>query len=45
MSDENPITPKGLEQYSIVASRQQWDSLLWPVPTRVLTGEAFLFTI
>lgn len=46
MSDEDPMTPKGLEQYSIVASRrQQWDSLLWQVPTMALTGEAFLFTI
>ena len=35
-----------LEQYAIVASRrQQWDVLLWQMPTMVLTGEAFLFTI
>lgn len=35
-----------LEQYAIVASRrQQWDTLLWQMPTMVLTGEAFLFTI
>lgn len=35
-----------LEQYAIVANRrQQWDTLLWQMPTMVLTGEAFLFTI
>jgi hypothetical protein len=35
-----------LEQYAIVAQRrQQWDILLWQMPTMVLTGEAFLFTI
>lgn len=35
-----------LEQYAIVASRrQQWDVLLWQMPTMALTGEAFLFTI
>ena len=46
MTNEEPITPKGLEQYSIVANRrQQWDTLLWQVPTMALTGEAFLFTI
>ncbi len=40
------MTPKGLEQYSIVASRRPpGDSLLWQVPTMALTGEAFLFTI
>jgi len=37
---------EGLEQYAIVASRrQQWDTLLWQMPTMALTGEAFLFTI
>jgi hypothetical protein len=37
---------EGLEQYSIVANRrQQWDTLLWQMPTMALTGEAFLFTI
>ena len=49
MSDETPEpseTPGELEQYAIVASRrQQWDTLLWQMPTMVLTGEAFLFTI
>ncbi|MDH2902424.1 MAG: hypothetical protein PXZ08_00530 [Actinomycetota bacterium] len=49
MSDEVPETegsPGELEQYAIVASRrQQWDTLLWQMPTMVLTGEAFLFTI
>lgn len=49
MSDENlaPEESRGdLEQYAIVASRrQQWDTLLWQMPTMVLTGEAFLFTI
>jgi hypothetical protein len=46
VSNSEPITPKGLEQYSIVANRrQQWDTLLWQVPTMALTGEAFLFTI
>ena len=36
----------GLEQYAIVANRrQQWDTLLWQMPTMALTGEAFLFTI
>ena len=46
MSTPEPMTPEGLEQYSIVASRrQQWDTLLWQVPTMALTGEAFLFTI
>ena len=50
MPDEAP-TPdepdlEGLEQYSIVANRrQQWDTLLWQMPTMALTGEAFLFTI
>ena len=35
-----------LEQYAIVAGRrQQWDTLLWQMPTMALTGEAFLFTI
>lgn len=42
--DENVL--EGLEQYSIVANRrQQWDTLLWQMPTMALTGEAFLFTI
>jgi hypothetical protein len=37
---------EALEQYTIVASRrQQWDVLLWQMPTMALTGEAFLFTI
>jgi hypothetical protein len=37
---------EGLEQYAIVAARrQQWDTLLWQMPTMALTGEAFLFTI
>lgn len=37
---------EGAEQYAIVASRrQQWDTLLWQMPTMALTGEAFLFTI
>lgn len=37
---------EGVEQYAIVASRrQQWDTLLWQMPTMALTGEAFLFTI
>ena len=43
--DEESIL-EGLEQYSIVANRrQQWDTLLWQMPTMALTGEAFLFTI
>lgn len=38
--------PDGLEQYAIVAARrQQWDILLWQMPTMALTGEAFLLTI
>jgi hypothetical protein len=42
--DDNVL--EGLEQYSIVANRrQQWDTLLWQMPTMALTGEAFLFTI
>ncbi len=47
MSDEGPEeTRDELEQYAIVASRrQQWDVLLWQMPTMVLTGEAFFFTI
>ncbi len=37
---------EGLEQYAIVAARrQQWDILLWQMPTMALTGEAFLLTI
>lgn len=37
---------EGLEQYAVVANRrQQWDTLLWQMPTMALTGEAFLFTI
>lgn len=44
LDDENAL--EGLEQYSIVANRrQQWDTLLWQMPTMALTGEAFLFTI
>jgi hypothetical protein len=36
----------GLDQYAIVANRrQQWDVLLWQMPTMALTGEAFLLTI
>jgi len=35
-----------LDQYAIVAARrQQWDTLLWQMPTMALTGEAFLLTI
>jgi hypothetical protein len=49
VSDESPEPVESsddLEQYAIVASRrQQWDTLLWQMPTMVLTGEAFLFTI
>ncbi len=49
MSDENlppDESADDLEQYAIVANRrQQWDTLLWQMPTMVLTGEAFLFTI
>ncbi len=49
MSEESPDSEESrdeLEQYAIVASRrQQWDTLLWQMPTMVLTGEAFLFTI
>jgi hypothetical protein len=49
VSDESPESEESrdeLEQYAIVASRrQQWDTLLWQMPTMVLTGEAFLFTI
>ncbi|NNN08755.1 MAG: hypothetical protein HKL85_06125 [Acidimicrobiaceae bacterium] len=49
MSDESPElgeSPGEIEQYAIVASRrQQWGTLLWQMPTMVLTGEAFLFTI
>ena len=42
--EENVL--EGLEQYAIVANRrQQWDTLLWQMPTMALTGEAFLFTI
>ncbi len=38
--------PAGLEQYAVVANRrQQWDVLLWQMPTMALTGEAFLLTI
>ena len=47
--DDNAPEPndlEGLEQYAIVANRrQQWDTLLWQMPTMALTGEAFLFTI
>src|SRR5487761_2531122 len=43
--DEESVL-EGLEQYAIVANRrQQWDTLLWQMPTMALTGEAFLFTI
>jgi hypothetical protein len=36
----------GLDQYAVVAARrQQWDILLWQMPTMALTGEAFLLTI
>ena len=49
MNDVDPgpeETRDELEQYAIVANRrQQWDTLLWQMPTMVLTGEAFLFTI
>lgn len=49
MDDEEPSEEhvlEGVEQYAIVASRrQQWDTLLWQMPTMALTGEAFLFTI
>jgi len=49
VSSESPAAEESrgdLEQYAIVASRrQQWDTLLWQMPTMVLTGEAFLFTI
>ena len=49
VSDERPASGNSsddLEQYAIVANRrQQWDTLLWQMPTMVLTGEAFLFTI
>ena len=49
LSDESPElgeSPGEIQQYAIVASRrQQWDTLLWQMPTMVLTGEAFLFTI
>lgn len=49
MDDEKPSEEhvlEGIEQYAIVASRrQQWDTLLWQMPTMALTGEAFLFTI
>ncbi len=49
MDDENRNEEhmlEGVEQYAIVASRrQQWDTLLWQMPTMALTGEAFLFTI
>jgi hypothetical protein len=45
-SDQASQSPGELEQYAIVANRrQQWDTLLWQMPTMVLTGEAFLFTI
>jgi hypothetical protein len=38
--------PADLGQYAIVANRrQQWDTLLWQMPTMSLTGVAFLFTI
>ena len=49
MTDEQPQPREfheGLEQYAIVAERRlQWDTLLWQMPSMVLTGEAFLFTI
>jgi len=46
MSDDFDEGPESLEQYSVVASRrQQWDVLLWQMPTMALTGEAFLLTI
>ncbi|MFZ1062877.1 MAG: hypothetical protein WAN30_05330 [Acidimicrobiales bacterium] len=46
MSDDFDDEPEGLEQYAVVASRrQQWDVLLWQMPTMALTGEAFLLTI
>lgn len=42
---EGDVSP-GLEQYAVVAARrQQWDILLWQMPTMALTGEAFLLTI
>ena len=42
---EDEVSP-GLEQYAVVAARrQQWDILLWQMPTMALTGEAFLLTI
>jgi hypothetical protein len=45
-SDPAAAPLPALEQYHIVAQRrQQWDTLLWQMPTMVLTGEAFLFTI
>lgn len=41
-----PVPAPGLDQYAIVANRrQQWDTLLWQMPTMSLTGVAFLFTI
>jgi hypothetical protein len=44
--NEYEAEPDGLDQYSVVANRrQQWDVLLWQMPTMALTGEAFLLTI
>ena len=46
MDYENGEEHEGLEQYAVVANRrQQWDILLWQMPTMALTGEAFLLTI
>jgi hypothetical protein len=43
---EDGAEPAALEQYAVVANRrQQWDVLLWQMPTMALTGEAFLLTI
>ena len=46
LGHEDEAEPDGLDQYSVVANRrQQWDVLLWHMPTMALTGEAFLLTI
>lgn len=46
LGDVGEDEPVGLDQYAIVAARrQQWDILLWQMPTMALTGEAFLLTI
>lgn len=43
--DSHPA-PQDIAMYTAVAARrQQWDNMLWQVPTLSLTAQAFLFTI